>query len=139
MPTVPSDAAGHAHAIVWIDHREAHVVRFNADAADEKTVLAAHAAHHLHSKAGSASGTHAHGDPAFFRDVAVALKGVREFILGGPASAKAEFVKHLHREAPALVEALVAIKTMERVSDGELLAEGRRLIKAVDRMRPQLG
>ena len=131
--------SAHVHAIVWIDHHEARVIRFNADEAEESTVQAAHAPHHLHSKRGSAAGTHAHGDPAFFGEVVAALDGVREFILAGPASAKAEFVKHLHRHAPSLVEAMIAIQTMSRVSDGELLVEGRRLFKAADRMRPQLG
>jgi dTDP-4-dehydrorhamnose 3,5-epimerase-like enzyme len=63
----------HSYAIVWIDHRRAKVIFFNADDADTSPIRAAEQASHLHSKAGSASGTHLHGEPTDFDEVARAM------------------------------------------------------------------
>ena len=75
---------------------------------------------------------------AFFREVAAALKDAGEFLVAGPAAAKTEFVKFLHRDAPDLIEHLAGIETLDRVTDPQLLAEARRYFRVEDRMRPQI-
>src|SRR5579862_6527810 len=85
----------HYHAVIWIDHREARVFHFNAHAADEAVIHASHAPRHLHSKAGSTSGSHVTVEPEFFRDVAAAVGDAREILVVGPSTAKAEFVKYV--------------------------------------------
>jgi stalled ribosome rescue protein Dom34 len=126
----------HYHAVVWIDHREARVIHFNADDADEKTVHPDHPSHHLHHKAGSPSGTHDKGEPSFYHDVANALAEAREFLVVGPSTAKTEFVTWLHGHSPALAGRLFGVEPLQHMSDGQVVAEARRFFKKADRIRP---
>jgi stalled ribosome rescue protein Dom34 len=129
----------HYHAILWIDHHQARVIHFNATEADGTLIHPSHPPRHLHSKAGSASGTHQHGDKQFFDDAAEALKGCHAFIVVGPSKAKEEFVTYLEQNHRDLVEKLDSVKAMEQVTDNQLVAVGRRHFKAADRMRAQIG
>lgn len=129
----------HYHAVLWIDHHEARIIHFNATEADEDLVHPLHAPRHLHVKAGSASGTHLHGDKAFFRDVAAALESARLFLLVGPSSAKDEFVDYLEREKNDLLARLDSVHAADDMTDRELLAMARRHFKSADRMRAQIG
>lgn len=131
--------AAHYHAVIWIDHHEAHVIHFNIDQADETVVHATHSPKHLHSKAGSASGTHVTNEPEFYRDVAEAAATAQEILIAGPSSAKTEFVKYLHKHAPGTFDHVSGIETMARVTDNQLLAEARRYFASADRMQPQKG
>jgi hypothetical protein len=128
----------HYHAVVWIDHHEARVIHFNADAADEQLVHPAHPVAHLHSKAGSPAGARAAEDPAYYREVAEALATARVFLVTGPANAKTELVRYVERHAPELHRRLAGIESLDRVTDGELLNVARRFFRAADRMRPQI-
>jgi hypothetical protein len=129
----------HYHAVLWIDHHEAHVIHFSADQSDEETVHPAHPPRHLHHKAGSASGTHITDEPEFYREVAGALADAHAILIGGPSSAKTEFVKYLHKHAPQTFDRVSGIETMDRVTDNQLLAEARRYFSLADRMRTQKG
>lgn len=129
----------HYHAVLWIDHHEARVIHFNADTAEEEHIRPDGAPHHLHVKAGSHSGTHIEDEPKFYRDVAAALSDAHEVLVTGPSTAKAEFVKHVHKHAPHLMERIAGIETLDHVTDNQLLAEARRYFKQNDRTRPQLG
>ena len=129
----------HYHAVIWIDHHEAHVFHFNADEADASVVHATHSPRHLHSKAGSRSGTHVTDEPEFYRDVAAAAADAKEILIAGPSSAKTEFTKYLHKHAPATFDRISGIETMERVTDNQILAEARRYFSTADHMRPQKG
>lgn len=127
----------HFHAVVWIDHREARVIHFNADDAEEKTVHPAHSSHHLHHKSGSPSGTHDKGEPAYFSDVAAALGEATEFLVVGPSTAKTEFVTWLRGHSPPIAERLCGVEPMQQMSDGQVVAEARRFFKSADRMKTQ--
>jgi stalled ribosome rescue protein Dom34 len=129
----------HYHAVLWIDHHEARIIHFNADEAEEKLVHPAHPPRHLHVKAGSASGTHVTDEPQFYRDVADAVADAHEILVAGPSTAKTEFLKYLHKHASQLVARVTGIETLDRLTDGQLVAEARRFFAKEDRMRPQLG
>jgi stalled ribosome rescue protein Dom34 len=129
----------HYHAVIWIDHHEAHVVHFNADQSDEKVIHATHSPRHLHSKAGSPSGTHVTDEPEFYRHVASEVAEAQEILIAGPSSAKTEFVKYLHKHAPGTLDRVSGIETIPRVTDNQLLAEARNYFLSADRMRPQKG
>jgi stalled ribosome rescue protein Dom34 len=129
----------HYHAVIWIDHHEAHVFHFNAADADETVVHATHSPRHLHSKAGSASGTHVTAEPECYRDVAAAVADSHAILIAGPSSAKTEFVKYLHQHAPGIFDRVGGIETLDRVTDHQLVAEARRYFSIADRMRPQQG
>ena len=131
--------ANHYHAVVWIDHHEARLIYFNADTSQETIVHPAHPPRHLHHTVGSASGTHVTDEPLFYRDVAAALDDAQEILVGGPSTAKTEFVKYLHKHAPQTLARVTGIETLDRITDHQLLAEARRFFANADRMRPQLG
>lgn len=127
----------HNHAIVWIDHREARIFHFNKLEADQK-VLHPHDPHtHIHHKANSIGSGHAVEDQTFFHDIAAAIGGAVSFLVTGPANAKTEFVKYLHRHSPALIEKLAGVETVDHPSDGQLVDYARRYFKAADLMTPQ--
>jgi hypothetical protein len=67
------------------------------------------------------------------------LAGAKEILVTGPSSAKTEFVKHLAKHAPQLLERVRRIETLANVTDGQLLAEARRFFAVEDRMLPQRG
>lgn len=129
----------HYHAILWIDHHEARIIHFNASEADETLIHPSHPPRHLHSKAGSASGTHQHGDKQFFRDVAEALGTSHVFMVVGPSSAKDELAAYLEQNHRDLFGKLDSVKAMQQVTDNQLVAAGRQHFKAADRMRAQRG
>jgi stalled ribosome rescue protein Dom34 len=106
----------HAHAVVWLDHHEAHVIQFNAEEAESR---------HL---------KHGKGDPGFYHAIAGILKGVREILVVGPGLAKQEFVKHLQSHDPAVAKAVMGVEAADHPSEGQLLAEARKFFKAKDRM-----
>jgi hypothetical protein len=114
------------HAVIWLDHHEARVIYFNIDSSSESVLSPADPPPQLHIKSGSASGTHVTDEPAFYLDVAKACDEAKAVLLVGPSTAKAEFVNYLHRHSPATFDLISAIETIERVTDHQLLAEGRR-------------
>jgi hypothetical protein len=124
------------YAILWIDHREARIVFVSHDETDEVVLHADHSRHHTRSRAGSPEGARATDDHIFYQKIADDLAHVRGFLVVGPANAKTEFVKHLHRHDPRLVERLTAVEAVDRMTDGELLDAGRKYFKRVDRMIP---
>jgi hypothetical protein len=131
--------AEHYHAVVWIDHHEARTIHFNPNAAEEEVVHPTHPPRHLHAKAGSAAGTHVTDEPDFYADVAASLQSARAILVTGPSTAKTEFIKYLHRHEPLMLDRIWGIETLARVTDHQLVAEGRRYFAKADRMHPQLG
>ena len=122
------------YAVVWIDHHEARIGFVSHDAADEVIVHSDHARHHLRPKAGNRDGHRSTDDHVFFQKIANDLAHVRGFLVVGPADAKTQFVKHLHRYDPRLIERLSAIESMDRLTDGEFIALSRKYFKRADRM-----
>jgi stalled ribosome rescue protein Dom34 len=127
----------HYHAVIWIDHHEAHVIHFSAGQSDEKTVRPADPPRHLHSKAGSVSGTHITAEPEFYRDVVAAVAESQAILIAGPSSAKTEFVKYIHKHAHLMIDRVSGIETMDRVTDNQLLVEARRYFGQADLMSAQ--
>lgn len=131
--------AGHYHAIVWIDHHSARIFHFNADTNVRTVIRPEHPVRHIHHRAGSVSGKRSPEDQAYYEEVAATLGDTGAFLVTGPANAKLELVKHLHRTHPALMERLAGIETVDHPSDGVLLDHARRVFEAYDRTQPQTG
>ena len=127
------------HAVVWIDHHEAHVQSFNRDEAKTSLVKSHAKVRQLHHRSGSITGAKAHDDIEYFSRIAEALSDAHEILIVGPAQAKNEFAKYLEHHAPALARNLVGVETMDHPTDGQLLAHARRYFLAVDRMRGDVG
>ena len=127
------------HAVVWIDHREAHVLHFTPDEV-EKTLVHAHGKQRkTHHHKGVIGDGKAPEDREFFGQVAASLAGAAEILVVGPAQAKNEFAKHLHEHAPDLAGKIIALSPADHPSDGELLKLARRYFVGADRMRTQPG
>jgi len=134
----------HFHAVVWLDHRNAHVFHVTANEAEEIEVAAAPPVHvaehfkHLHHRAGDRDGKRAPEDQHYYQAVVDALAGAQEWLIVGPATAKLELVKHIHRHCPQMVDRVIGIESVDHPTDGQLLAHARAYFRAADRMRPQL-
>lgn len=124
----------HFHAVVWLDHSEAHVQHFTREDVEKKLVHGK-AHRHLHQKRGAVTDGRAPEDQAYYGKVAAALGGAGEILVIGPGSAKTEFVKFLEGHAPALHKLVVAVETVDHPTDGQVLAYARKHFRAIDRMR----
>jgi stalled ribosome rescue protein Dom34 len=127
----------HYHCVVWIDHREAHVIEFNPDEAEAGVVHARSKHEHLHHKRGAIGSGKAPEDHAYYQAIAEAIQDAGEILIVGPSTAKLEFFRHLQKHAPAIAARVVSVETVDHPTSGELLKFARRHFIADDRMRAQ--
>jgi hypothetical protein len=128
----------HYHAVVWIDHQQARILRFNADDT-KKIVVHPHNREQRRHKANSIGGGHVSEDQTFLEDVADAISSAGAILIVGPSSEKHELVKHIEHAHPQLMSKVEGIEPLDHPTDGELLAYARNYLKSADRMRPQTG
>jgi stalled ribosome rescue protein Dom34 len=112
------------HAVVWMDHTEAHVLMFDKEHVEAQRVKAR--SHHT-PKHG-----HVGADKAFFRQIAEALQGVTEVLLTGPANAKIEFRDFIKHNAHAIDKAVVDVLTTDHPSDAQVVAMARQYFTKYD-------
>ena len=73
------------HAVVWMDHAEAHVLMFDREHVQAQRIQSR--SHHKHQgKSDDAS--------ALFADIAKALAGTHEILLTGPGMARKYFKRY---------------------------------------------
>ena len=129
----------HYHAVVWIDHQEAHVLHFSRDDT-EKTLVHAHARHRqTHHRKGAVGSGKPPEDARYFDEVAASLEGAAEILIVGPAQAGLEFAKYLKKHAQDLARKVLGVEAADHPSDGELLKIARHFFLGADRMRTQPG
>jgi stalled ribosome rescue protein Dom34 len=113
------------HALVWIDHKESHVLMFDREHVESQRIHSR--SHHKHS--GKAD-DHA----AYFTEVVQALQGSHEVLLTGPGKARTEFLawcKHHHSDtAQRIVDNIAA----DHPTDKQLVALARQYFKKFDNM-----
>ncbi len=127
------------HAVVWIDHREAHVLHFEP-LGPENELVHAHGGHRqTHHRKGVIGSGKAPEDREFFDKVAASLAGATEILVVGPAQAGHEFVKYLDKHARDLAGKVLDVAAADHPSDGELLKLARHYFAGADRMRAQPG
>jgi stalled ribosome rescue protein Dom34 len=127
----------HYHAVIWIDHREARVFHFGPADVEQLVLRPDDPTRHIHHKANSIGSGHAAEDHAYLQAVVDAIADAGEVLITGPANAKTELVKHIHRHRPPLMSAVVGVETVDHPSDAQLVAYARKYFKAADRMLPQ--
>ncbi len=125
----------HYHAVVWLDHQEAHVLSFNRDAVETIHLKGDHPAHKRHHHAGNVSGKRTAEDRAFFEAIIATLGEAQEWLILGPGAAKLELVKHINAHHHALSDRVIGVETSDHPTDGQILAHARRYVLAADRMR----
>lgn len=130
----------HYHAVVWIDHAEAHVMYISPDDVESSILRPAKGHHKLHHKRGmdkgGAVGTgRSPEDQHFYHDVVEALKGAQEILVVGPANAKLNLIKHIHSHDQQMSDKVVGVESVDHPSDAQLVAYARKYFVAADRMR----
>ncbi len=128
----------HYHAVIWIDHHEARIFHFSPSEVDQLVLRPHDPTRHIHHKANSIGSGHAAEDHAFLQAVAESVADAGAILITGPATAKTELVKHIHRHDPKIMSAIAAVETVDHPSDGALVAYARKYFSVEDRMNPQM-
>lgn len=131
----------HYHAVVWIDHAEAHVMHISPDDVESSILRPANAPQKLHHKRGMDKGGAVGSgrtpeDQAFYHDVVEALKGAKEILVMGPSSAKLHLIKHIHSHDHAMIDKVIGVESADHPTDAQVVAYARKYFVAADRMRP---
>ena len=124
----------HYHAVVWLDHSEAHVMHVSPDDVEKFVVHPAKHQHKLHSRRGTLSAGRQAEDPEYYHAIALALAGAEEVLVLGPGQAKLQFIKHLHSHDHAMAAKVLGVETVDHPSDGQVVAYARKYFVARDRM-----
>ena len=124
------------HAVIWLDHKRAQIICFSRDSSESVAVQHHGGERHLHHRRGTIGSGHAAEDPKYYEQILVAVGDAQELLVTGPANAKLEFVKHIHKRHPILVDRLIGVETLDHPSEGELLKFAREYFKAADAMLP---
>jgi len=130
-------ATHHHHAVIWIDHREARVFHFNRTEVERLVIHPDHPTKHIHHKANSIGSGHAAADHEYLHAITESFTDADTVLITGPANAKTELVKHIHRHEPGKMKAVAGVETVDHPSDGSLVAYARKYFIAFDRMQPQ--
>ena len=113
------------HAVVWMDHHEAHVLMFDREHVEGQRIQSR--SHHRHQgKTGDAT--------AFYGDVAKALTGTHEVLLSGPGAARNEFRDWCGSHAKATAAVIVDSIATDHPTDKQLVALARQYFKKFDAM-----
>ncbi|NCA26978.1 MAG: translational machinery protein [Methylophilaceae bacterium] len=126
-----------SHAVVWIDHQEAHVIQFNADEHENATVSTRSKYGHLHQKAGVIGSGHHVADQTYLHEVVEAVASANEILIVGPSSAKLELMKHMVKHDANIASKVVGIETVDHPSDAQLLAYAKKSFTRIDHLKPQ--
>jgi len=82
------------HAVIWIDHKEAHVMFLSQDASEAEIIKTKSTHSHLHHKANEVGSGRVSLDVKYLHSVMQAVKESKEILILGPGSAKLELIKH---------------------------------------------
>ncbi|MDH4479306.1 MAG: hypothetical protein QE283_05475 [Rhodoferax sp.] len=113
------------HAVVWIDHQEAHVMMFDREHMQSQRIHSR--THHKHQGKQQDS-------KALFTDVAVALAGVHEVLLTGPGMARDEFSLWCKSHSVLVAGAIADSIPSDHPSDAQVVALARKYFKKLDQM-----
>jgi stalled ribosome rescue protein Dom34 len=127
----------HYHAVVWLDHNEAHVMHISPDDIEKSVVNPATPHRNLHRKRGSVSGNRQPEDQNYYHEIVEALAGAAEILIVGPGQAKLELIKHIHSHDHEVSNKVIGMETVDHPSDAQLVAFARKYFMAKDRMLSQ--
>lgn len=127
---------GHLHALVWIDHHEARIFRFDSEVAEatHHIIRDEHSPSHLHHKANSIGSGHVPVSHAYLEAVAMDIIDARAILIVGPSGAKHELYKHIEQHHPSMLNEIVGVETLDHPGDGPLLAHAARSFRAAARL-----
>ncbi len=111
------------HAVVWMDHQEAHVLMFDREHVEGQRIKSR--THHKHP--GNAADT-----SMFYGAIAEALQGTHEVLVTGPGIARNEFRDWCkqHHEDVVIVDSV----SSDHPTDAQVVAMARQYFKKFDNM-----
>lgn len=113
------------HAVVWMDHSEAHVVMFDREHLEAQRIKSR--SHHKHQGK-------AEDNIPFFATIATALVGTHEVLLTGPGLARTQFRDWCNAHQAAVAKVVVDSVAVDHPTDGQLVAQARQYFKKFDNM-----
>ncbi len=122
------------HAVIWLDHSEAHVFHFTPDEVEKLTAHSSNPHAHQHHKRGSVGSGNEKEDHAYFEHVTGLLKGAQDILVLGPAKAKLDLIKQIHKHHQDMVPKIAGVETLDHPTDGQLVAYARIYFHGKDRM-----
>jgi len=122
------------HAVIWIDHKEAHVMFLSEDASEAEIIRSKSTHSHLHHKANEIGSGRSVLDSKYLHSVIQAVKESKEILILGPGSAKLELIKHAHKHDAHIAEKIVGVETVDHPTDKEILAHARKFFYKIDQM-----
>jgi stalled ribosome rescue protein Dom34 len=122
------------HAVIWIDHKEAHVMFLSQEASEAEVIRSKSTHTHLHHKANEVGSGKVALDSKYLHSVINAVNESKEILIIGPGSAKLELIKHAHHHDAKIAEKIVGVETVDHPTDKEILAYARKFFYKVDQM-----
>jgi stalled ribosome rescue protein Dom34 len=113
------------HAVVWLDHQEAHVLMFDREHVETQRIKSR--THHKHQGKSTDS-------VALFADIAKALHGSHEVLVTGPGKARDEFRDWAQRHDAAMAHTIVDSVASDHPTDAQVVAMARQYFKKFDQM-----
>ena len=115
------------HAVVWIDHAEAHVLQFDAEHVEAQKVKA----RSLHTKQ---HGSNVRTEHEFFAHVCDALEGIAEVLAVGPKTGLADFKHYAEKHRAESAKRIVGYESADHPTENQLVALARQYFLKYDRM-----
>ncbi len=115
------------HAVVWLDHSEAKVFRFDGAEKSEADIHSHTSLQRLHHRrTGWEAGGNPPEDTEFFERIISALDHPGGTVITGPGNAKSAFKAFLDHARPNIASHVVAVVDLDHPTADALLALGRR-------------
>lgn len=112
------------HAVVWMDHSEAHVLSFDREHVQAQKIRSR--SHHKHQGKS--------GDTTYFPAISAALGGHHEVLLTGPGQAREEFRAWVQKHQPEAAKLIVDSVRSDHPSDAQIVALARKYFVRFDQM-----
>lgn len=122
------------HAVVWLDHREAHIAAFSLGKSSVIEIHSDLGGRRIHRKSRQIGSGKAADDHHYFDEIASALHDIRLVLLVGPGNAKTALLTFLESRHPEAALKVVGVETMDHPTDGQLLAHARSYFAAADQL-----
>jgi hypothetical protein len=115
------------HAVVWVDHQSAQVLRFDAEHVEASKVRA----HTYHT---AQHGSAVRSQHEFFGEVCIALAGIPEILVVGSHTAIADFRHYIEKHRPQLAPCVVSYDVADHPTENQLVALARKAFLKHDQM-----
>jgi hypothetical protein len=119
---VSTPVAASTHAVVWIDHHHANIVRIDAGGAPPHRVKA-----HVHPTA--QHGSEVRSAHEFFAEVCSSLDAVDAVLVTGARTALADFRHYVEKHRPQTTARVAAYDVVDHPTDNQLTALGRQFFE----------